>query len=328
METRPLGSLWPITRLSISAAGLASLWGETPEEEGIATLRAGLEAGCNHLDVAPAYGRGRAERLLGKAMSDGWPDNLRLTTKVRVGTIAAEDILPRLRTSLQRSLATMGRAQVDLLLLHSQIIPDGWTCPRRADNQALTTVPLTLYRQAVVPAMRQLVAEGLCGAWGITAIGNNEALRLAMQAEDPADRPAAAHCIVNALESAGALDYSDPSQDAEATRQAAVDAGVGVLGIRLVQAGALTAAMDRPPRGNDERDFEDYQRAQWFRDLAQRLNAPPAVLAYRYGLSDERVDSMILGIKNRAELGDCLEALRAGPLSASEMQEIRQQRGR
>ena len=87
-----------------------------------------------------------------------------------------------------------------------------------------------------------------------------------------------------------------------------------MLGIRLVQAGALTDAMDRPPRGHDERDFEDYQRAAGFRALAAQAGMPVAVLAYRYGFSDERVHSFILGIKNRDELADCLRALEQGPL--------------
>ena len=40
----------------------------------------------------------------------------------------------------------------------------------------------------------------------------------------------------------------------------------------------------------------------------------PAVLAHRYALSMEGVDTVILGVKNRAELAQCVEAEAAGPL--------------
>ena len=171
MKQRQLGDLWPVSPLTISAAGLASIWGETPEQEGIATLHAALEAGINHIDVAPSYGRGRAEQLLGKAMSGGWPDGVKLTTKSHVGHLPPEEVLPKLKDSLQRSLASMGREQVDLMVLHSQLIADDWQCPRHADIQHRVTVPLSLFREAVVPAMQALVAEGLCAHWGITGIG-------------------------------------------------------------------------------------------------------------------------------------------------------------
>lgn len=314
MQRQSLGGLWPVSTLTISAAGLASIWGKTPEDEGIAALFAALDAGINHVDVAPSYGRGRAEQLLGKAMASGWPQDVRLTTKTHVGTLPPEEVLPKMRTSLQRSLRTMNREQVDLFVLHSQLIADGWQCARNAEVQHRVTTPLSLYRDAVIPAMRALVAEGLCAAWGITGIGPCEPVRVATEDCTAEDRPAAVQCIVNMLESPGALDFADPQQWPPKTRQVVSDAGIGVLGIRLVQAGALTDAMDRAPRETDGRDFEDYERAAGLRELAAEAGMPMAVMAYRYGLGDKRVDSHILGVKNRDELADCLRAVEAGPL--------------
>jgi aryl-alcohol dehydrogenase-like predicted oxidoreductase len=85
------------------------------------------------------------------------------------------------------------------------------------------------------------------------------------------------------------------------------------MGIRAVQAGALTAAIDRelPP---ENRDAQDYQRAAPFRALCADLGVDPAVLAHRYALTLEGVDTVVIGVKNRAELADCLDAERQGPL--------------
>ena len=90
--------------------------------------------------------------------------------------------------------------------------------------------------------------------------------------------------------------------------------GVGVMGIRAVQAGALTSAIDRPLPG-DHPEMEDFARAAGFRRLARELEVSPAVLAHRYGPSLD-IDTLVLGVTNRRELAECVEAAEAGPLPA------------
>jgi aryl-alcohol dehydrogenase-like predicted oxidoreductase len=86
------------------------------------------------------------------------------------------------------------------------------------------------------------------------------------------------------------------------------------MGIRAVQAGALTGAIDRPLPA-DHPEMRDYARAAGFRRLAAELGASPAALAHRYALSLE-VDTLVLGVKNRTELAECVAAAEAGPLPA------------
>ena len=97
-----------------------------------------------------------------------------------------------------------------------------------------------------------------------------------------------------------------------------------ILGIRAVQAGALTLEMDREPHpsGFDIKDFEDYDKAEPFRNLAYEWKMNPSILAHRYALSAEKVSSVILGVKNRAELLDCIEAESLGELSQDQISEI------
>ena len=86
------------------------------------------------------------------------------------------------------------------------------------------------------------------------------------------------------------------------------------MGIRAVQAGALTAAIDRP-LPEDYPEMRDFARAAGFRNLASELDVNPAVLAHRYALS-LAIDTLVLGVKNRQELAECVEAAEAGPLPA------------
>jgi len=52
-----------------------------------------------------------------------------------------------------------------------------------------------------------------------------------------------------------------------------------------------------------------------FAGLAAELGESPAALAHRYTLS-LGVDTVVLGVKNRAELAECVAAAAAGSLAA------------
>ena len=86
------------------------------------------------------------------------------------------------------------------------------------------------------------------------------------------------------------------------------------MGIRAVQAGALTDAFDRE-LPEDHPDMADYRRSGPFRDLARQVGESPASLAHRYALSMKGVSTVVLGIKNRQELRECVDAEAKGPLS-------------
>src|SRR5262249_39679761 len=101
---------------------------------------------------------------------------------------------------------------------------------------------------------------------------------------------------------------------------------VGVMGIRAVQAGALTAAIDRP-LPTDHPEVRDYERAAGFRRLADELGDDPAILAHRYALSLD-IDTLVLGVKNRQELAGCVAAAEAGPLSKELIDRIDRVAGR
>jgi len=87
---------------------------------------------------------------------------------------------------------------------------------------------------------------------------------------------------------------------------------VAVMGIRAVQAGALTGSIDRP-LPEDHPEMRDYARAAGFRQLGAELGESPAVLAHRYALSLD-IDTLVLGVKNRRELAECVAAADSGPL--------------
>ena len=63
-------------------------------------------------------------------------------------------------------------------------------------------------------------------------------------------------------------------------------------------------------------ELKDFQRSAGFRELAKSNGLSPAYLAHLYALSMPGVDTVVLGVKNREELTECLEAEAAAPMSA------------
>ena len=65
----------------------------------------------------------------------------------------------------------------------------------------------------------------------------------------------------------------------------------------------------------DHADMADFSRAEPFRELSKELGESPAALAHRYALSMDGIATVVLGVKNRAELRECVEAETKGPLT-------------
>ena len=307
MKRHPFGSLFPVSTLTLGGGGLGMLWGETTFEECVATVHAAVEAGINLLDLAPRYGDGKAERVVGETFGGRLPPGVHVTSKCNLGNPPPDRVLPIFRQSIETSLRLLQRDKLDIFFLHSNIAPDGhpmWNAP---DVSRLT--PLSLYRSHVRPAMEKLKEQGLIGAWGLTGIGHPDAI-IDVLAEDP--KPAAVQCIANLLDSPGGLKFYADSANPRAVMAAARANGVGIMGIRAVQAGALTKSMDRelPP---DHPEMLDYAKAAGFRKICDEISEDPAIIAHRYALGLD-IDTLVLGVKNRAELAGCVAASEAGPL--------------
>jgi aryl-alcohol dehydrogenase-like predicted oxidoreductase len=73
MQQRTFGKLGDISALTLGGGGIGQVWGPTSRAEAIATVRAAWEAGITLFDVAPSYGRGEAEAVLGEAFGGRLP---------------------------------------------------------------------------------------------------------------------------------------------------------------------------------------------------------------------------------------------------------------
>ena len=321
MKRRSFKPFGNVSALTLGGGGLGQVWGKTSREEAVATVNLAVENGINHFDVAPMYGNGEAESVVGEAFKGKKNNDIRITTKCSLGTLPDEEVYDRLNKSLTESLDNLNMERVDLFLLHSQLRKDDFQLYTLNEYRETNTTSLSCYYNAAIPAFERLKEEGKIGSWGIGGLGQTQAILEVLNHEI---RPEAIQCVVNPLNSAGAIGYVDKDFDPQKILSESQKVEVPILGIRAVQAGALTLEMDREPHPSrfDIKDFEDYDKAEPFRKLASEWKTNPSILAHRYALSVKEVSSVILGVKNRAELLDCVEAESLGKLSQDQIKKI------
>lgn len=316
MQQHSFGRLAPVSILTLGGGGLGMLWGPTSFEECVATVEEAVAAGITLLDLAPRYGDGKAEEVVGAAYGGRLPEGVRVTSKVNLGNAPPDQIESLVRQSIDVSLKRLRMSRLDLFFLHSNVVPGASFLEQRPDAAARMT-PYATFVDHVRPLFERLIGEGVIGAWGLTGIGHPDTI-IRLLGERPA--PAAVQCIANLLDSPGGLKFFDGPAKPRAVIAAAHENGVGVMGIRAVQAGALTRAIDRP-LPSDHPEMRDYARAGPFRVLSDEIGVDPAVLAHRYALS-LGIDTLVLGVKNRAELRSCIAAAEAGPLGTELMARV------
>ncbi|MBL6456265.1 aldo/keto reductase [Belnapia sp. T6] len=308
MEQRVLGR----TGLRVSVLGYGAgavgglmVRGSAADQE--RSLARALEAGITYVDTAPAYGNGASERNLGRVLKSLGARPV-LGTKIRLPEAAPRDIAGAITASLEASLQRLGRDHVDLYQLHDPIgVAEGY-----AVEEVLAEA---------VPALQRLRDGGKCSFLGITALGATPALRQVLEAGvfDTAQIP------YNALNPSwlGTLPPGLPGQDFARLGERASGQGVGLIGIRILAAGALSGEAARHPVAMPEvapiASAPDYAT-----DLAHARRLLPLVeageaaslaeLAIRFAITPAAMGTALIGTASLDQLEAAIAAAERGPL--------------
>jgi aryl-alcohol dehydrogenase-like predicted oxidoreductase len=118
METRMLGNL-EVSAQGLGCMGMSAFYGETDEQESIATIHRALELGITFLDTAELYGRGANEELVGRAIKGRREEYVVATKFVGVFSERFGDSSPEyVRKAIDGSLQRLGTDYVDLYYQH------------------------------------------------------------------------------------------------------------------------------------------------------------------------------------------------------------------
>lgn len=133
----------PAVSLGTWSFGGDAVWGETDERQAIRTVHRAVELGMVQIDTAPAYGMGKSEEILGRALA-GIRDQVILSTKCGLSwDIGAEGALhverdgyrivrnlsaASIRRDLENSLRRLGTDHIDIYYTHWPV-PEPYAVP-------------------------------------------------------------------------------------------------------------------------------------------------------------------------------------------------------
>jgi len=127
-----------------------SMWGGSEERESISTILAAVDHGINVIDTAPAYGFGRSEAIVGKAIAAGdLRSRVIIATKVGLGWAGGRVFRDATRARILREVDdSLLRLQTDYLDIYQLHWPD----PLVAIEDSAEAMH-TLLRQAKIRAI-------------------------------------------------------------------------------------------------------------------------------------------------------------------------------
>ncbi len=264
-------------------AGMPEAYGYTVEaERAHATLAAIFASPVALLDTSRIYGRGRGEERIGNALREigGLPEGYVLSTKLDRDFDTDRFDAPRVRRSLEESLAALGLERIPLLHLHD---------PEHASDLADVTGP-----GGALAELFRLKAEGLVDAVGLAA-GRID-LMLSLVADWDFDVVMTHNRFTLANRNA------EPLLDACAAKGIAVlNAAPYASGLLAKGSHSRTRYVYRDPT---EAMLDPVRRIE---EVCARHSVPTGAAALQFSLRDRRVTATVTGVSRPERVAQTLE---------------------
>jgi aryl-alcohol dehydrogenase-like predicted oxidoreductase len=266
-------------------------WGPQDDEESIAAIHHALEQGINWIDTAAAYGFGRSERIVGRALQ-GMAERPYVFTKCSllegpgrtvVHSLKRDSILREAENSLRR----LGLDAIDLYQIHWPIpaadIEEGWA------------------------ALAELKQQGLVRHIGVSNFDVGQLRAIAHIAPVETLQP----------------QYSLIEREIEGEILPFVAReGIGVIAYSPMGSGMLSGAMTREriegmaqddwrkrdPRFNEPQLSRNLALVERLRAVADRYDTTPGAVAIAWTLRNAAVDGAIVGFRRPDQVDPILPA--------------------
>jgi len=323
MDYRVLGKTGlRVSQLGFGCGDVGGLMVRGEPKDRVRAVAEAQSLGINYFDTAPGYGNGVSETNLGLALKELNAD-VYVGTKVGLTSEERTDIRAGIVASVERSLTRLGRDTVDLIQLHNRISSDAPLAERDLSSEDVAG--------QVVNAFRELQTQGKVRFFGITGLGDTGALHKTI---DSGVLDTVQVCY-NLLNPSAGVDVSQQfyGQDFGRLIDRAKTQNVGVIGIRVLAAGALSGVANRHPVAipsvapiGSGRDYdEDLRRTADFQFLVTEGSVESLVeAALRFVLSKDGVSTALVGFSSLEQLQKSAEWASRGALPGQVLDRISQ----
>lgn len=309
MEYRQLGSTGvTISEIGFGCGNTAGLmiWGTRDEQVRVAERA--LEAGINYFDTASSYGEGKSEENLGQVLPQLSARPL-IGTKVAFDDEDLADIPGAIRRSIERSLKRLGVDHVDVVHVHNRVCVER-TSETRAAHGSMMSVEEMVGPGGVQETFEQLQKDGKLRFFGFCAFGGEVPAVDAVIDRGRFHSVLASYNMLNPSAGRPAppnlreADYGDVITKASAR-------GIGVVGLRVIAAGALSGAPvphEMNKGGSAERrGYEtDARRALALEEFRLSEDETLAQVAVRFGLSNSNISTVLVGVSEMSHVEEAV----------------------
>lgn len=297
LRTSPLGRTGlDITRVgfgawAIGGGGWEFGWGPQQDDESIAAIHRALELGVNWIDTAAAYGFGRSEEIVGRALR-GLPEQPYVFTKSSLlddGTRHVQHVLKRdsILREAEGSLQRLGVDAIDLYQIHWPVpdedIEEGWA------------------------AMATLKERGLVRHIGVSNFDTSQLRRI--QSIAPVETLQPPYSLIDRAAEADVLPFAERE-------------GIGVIVYSPMGSGLLTGGITREriaampaddwrktdPKFTEPQLSRHLALAARLRAVADRHSVTPGAVAVAWTLRNPAVDGAITGFRRPDQVDPILAA--------------------
>ena len=302
-----------VSRAGFGGGGIGQVWGATTDEESVRAVHRALDLEINFFDVAPGYGNGKAEEVLGTAL-EGRRDRAVVATKVRLRAEEMEDVAGAVNRSVEASLRRLRMDSVDVLHVHNR-----FTAQRGEAPDSLSAADAL---GPVLEAYQKVQAAGKTHFIGLSAMDHHVPTMKRIMESGHYDTVLAYYNLLNRTA------QEVPPQGVSLLDQGQIiplakSLGMGLIGIRSHAAGALSTQLDRVVRpdtlvGQDEARAKtlDFLVAGQIRTLSQA--------AMVFCLMNPDIDTTVPGVKNVAEAEEIAGCVDLPPIPASHLGRLRE----
>ena len=301
-----------VSRVGCGGGGIGQVWGPTTEAEAVRTIHRALELGVNFFDVAPSYGHGKAEAVLGRALH-GRQEQVVVATKVRLAAAEMHEVAGAVRTSVEASLRRLRREMVDVLHVHNRFTPQRGDLPHSLSADDALGPVLDAYRQMQHTRKTRFI--------GISAMEPDVPTVRQIMTSGHFDTVLAYYNLLNWT----AQEPAPPGVSLWDNGQIiplATSLGMGVIGIRSHAAGALSQQVDRPiPPGTLL--AHDVDRAQTLGFLLEGPLRTLSQAAMVFCLMNRDIATTVPGVKNVAEMEELAECVALPPIPPPHLTRLR-----